>query len=160
MQHSYAKQFSVNAFALFVVWLLLSGRYTLPHMTVGLMVSCGVAWLNTGYPHSPFHNFPWARQILYWPWLFLRIVQSSWHLSTIILNPALPIKPGLLTYQTRLTHRGAVMMLGNSVTLTPGTITVDIDGNQLIVHTIDKTASEDLTSGRIERKLAAIYQEG
>lgn len=159
MQPSYPRQFIANTLALFVVWLVLSGRYNLSHMILGFIVSCGVAWLNTGYPHSPFHNFPLGRQMRYWPWLFLRIVESSWHLTKIILDPALPIKPKLLTYRSNLKHRGAVMMLGNSITLTPGTITVDINGNYIMVHAIDETSGEDLTSGRMERKIADVYQE-
>jgi multicomponent Na+:H+ antiporter subunit E len=51
------------------------------------------------------------------------------------------------------------MMLGNSITLTPGTITVDINGNYIMVHAIDETSGEDLTSGRMERKIADVYQE-
>lgn len=159
MQPSYARQFTANTLALFIIWLLLSEEYNLSHMILGFMVSCGVAWLNTGYPHSPFHNFPWWRQVRYWPWLFLRIIESSWHLTTIILNPALPIKPKLLTYKSHLKHRGAILMLGNSITLTPGTITVDVNGNHLIVHAIDEASGEDLISGRIERKLSGIFQE-
>ncbi len=50
-------------------------------------------------------------------------------------------------------------MLGNSITLTPGTITVDVNGNHIIVHAIDEFSSKDLISGRIERKLSDVYQE-
>jgi multicomponent Na+:H+ antiporter subunit E len=52
-----------------------------------------------------------------------------------------------------------MVLLGNSVTLTPGTITVEVDGNHLLVHAIDEAAGEDLTSGLIERKLAVVFQE-
>jgi multicomponent Na+:H+ antiporter subunit E len=159
MQPSHARQLIANTLSLFVVWLLLSGRYNLPHMILGFMLSCVVAWLNTGYPHSPFHNFPWGRQVKYWPRLLLQIVKSSWHLTKIILNPSLPITPKLLTYRSHLKHRGAVMMLGNSITLTPGTITVDINGNHFIVHAIDEASSEDLLNGRIEREISDVYQE-
>lgn len=50
-------------------------------------------------------------------------------------------------------------MLGNSITLTPGTITVEIEGNQLIVHAIDEASGEDLTSGRIESKISWVFQK-
>jgi multicomponent Na+:H+ antiporter subunit E len=51
------------------------------------------------------------------------------------------------------------VLLANSVTLTPGTITVEVNGNHLLVHAIDEVAAEDLTSGRIERKIAGVFQQ-
>jgi multicomponent Na+:H+ antiporter subunit E len=64
-----------------------------------------------------------------------------------------------MTYQSHLKHRGAIVLLGNSVTLTPGTITVEINGNAFLVHAIDEAAAKDLTNGRLERKLAWVFQE-
>jgi len=159
MKSSYPKQFIANTLALFSVWLVLSGRYDLFHVITGFMVACGIAWLNTGFPHSAFHQFPWVRAVLYVPWLFLRIVQSSLHLTKLILSRTLPIKPKLISYRSHLHHQGAIVMLGNSVTLTPGTITVEVNGNHLMVHAIDDAAGEDLTSGHMEKKIAGVFQE-
>ena len=158
MTSSFPKQFAANTLGLFAVWLALSGQYDPPHVILGFVSSCGVAWLNTGYAHSPFHNFPWGRQVLYLPWLFLRIVQSSLHLTKLILNPALPIAPKLITYNSQLKHQAAMVILGNSVTLTPGTITVEVNGNHLIVHAIDSNSAEDLVSGRMEHKIAWVFE--
>ena len=159
MKSSFPKQVIANTLALFGVWLILSGRYDVSHVVLGFIVSCGVAWLNTGHPHSPFHNFPWARMILYAPWLLLRIAESSWHLTKLILNPSLPIEPKLITYRSHLRHQGAMVLLGNSITLTPGTITVEVNGNQLLVHTITEACGQDLTSGRMEHKIAGVFQK-
>jgi multicomponent Na+:H+ antiporter subunit E len=159
MKPSYPKQLIANTLGLFIVWLVFSGQYDLSHVVLGFILSCGVAWLNTGYPHSPFHQFPLGRLVLYFPWLFLRVVASSLHLTKLILNPSLRIEPKLITYKSRLNHQAAVVMLGNSITLTPGTITVEIEGNQLIVHAIDEASGEDLTSGRMESKIAWVFQK-
>ncbi len=159
MDSSYSKQFTAKSIFLFIVWLVLSGRYDLPHVVLGFMLSCGVAWLNTGYPNSPFHHFPWGRIMLYIPWLLLRIIESSWHLTKLILNPALPIEPKFLTYKSHLKEQVAVVLLGNTITLTPGTITVELNGNQFLVHAIDTTSGAELTSGRMERKIAVVFQE-
>lgn len=159
MKSSFSKQIIANTLGLFIVWLVFSGQYNLSHVVLGFILSCGVAWLNTGYPHSPFHQFPLGRLALYFPWLFLRIVDSSLHLTKLILKPSLNIKPKLITYRSHLNHQAAVVMLGNSVTLTPGTITVEIEGNQLIVHAIDEASGEDLTSGRMESKIAWVFQK-
>ena len=159
MTSSFPKQFLFNTLALFGVWLVLSGRYDLFHVVTGFIVACGVAWLNTGFPHSAFHHFPWVRTVLYVPWLFLRVVQSSLHLAKLIISPSLPIKPRLISYRSHLRHQGAMVLLGNSVTLTPGTITVEVNGSHLLVHAIDEAAGEDLTSGQMEKKIAAVFQE-
>ena len=159
MSSSYPKQLLGNTLGLFGVWLVLSGRYDFFHVMTGLVVACGVAWLNTGFAHSAFHHFPWVRVVLYTPWLFLRVVQSSLHLTKLILSPSLSIKPKLISYRSHLQHQGAIVVLGNSVTLTPGTITVEVNGSHLLVHTIDEAAGEDLTSGRMEKKIAEVFQE-
>ncbi|MDH5562168.1 MAG: Na+/H+ antiporter subunit E [Nitrospirota bacterium] len=159
MKSSFPKQFMAKGLALFGVWLVLSGRYDLFHLIIGFIVACGVAWLNTGYSHAAFQQFPWVRSVLYVPWLFLRIVQSSLHLTKLILTRSLPIHPKLISYRSHLQHQGAIVLLANSVTLTPGTITVELNGNHLLVHAIDEVAAEDLTSGRMERKIAGVFQQ-
>lgn len=159
MKLTFLKQYIANTLALFGVWLVLSGKYDLFHVITGFIVACGVAWLNTGFAHSAFHQFPWVRVMVYIPWLFLRVIQSSLHLTKLILSRSLPIKPNLISYRSHLQHQGAIVVLGNSVTLTPGTITVEVNGSHLLVHAIDEEAGEDLTSGRMEKKIAEVFQE-
>jgi len=105
--------------AFFFIWLILSEKYNPFHMGLGLVVSFGVAWLNSGHEDSPFQNFPLMRFLSYLPWLFGRIVQSSLHLTALILHPALPIDPKLIHYRTELQSQAAIVLLGNSITLTP-----------------------------------------
>ena len=144
--------------ALFVFWVLLSGSFEWIHLALGLACSFGVAWLNSG--HSPFvPKFGlWLRIFLYLPWLFYKIVQSSLHLSRLILDPALPIHPHLITVKSDLNHHAAVVLLGNSITLTPGTITAEVDRNTLIVHAMDKISAEDVENKQIEMKIAEVFK--
>lgn len=144
--------------ALFVLWMMLSASFNWIHLGLGLILSFTVAWLNSG--HSPFvPNFRlWGNILLYLPWLFFKIVQSSLHLSKLILHPALPINPRLIRVETKLRHDAAVVLLGNSITLTPGTITAEVDHHSLIVHAMDEISAKDVTSGRIESKIAEIFR--
>jgi len=80
-------------------------------------------------------------------------------LSKLILHPALPIDPQLISVESELNHHAAVVLLGNSITLTPGTITAEVDRNKLIVHALDKALSEDVTSKKIELKIAEIFRD-
>ena len=149
----------LKAMALFVFWVLLSASLEWIHLGLGLIFSFAVAWINSG--HSPFvPKFRlWSRILLYLPWLFYKIVQSSLHLSKLILHPTLPIAPQLISVESKLNHHAAVVLLGNSITLTPGTITAEVDRNKLIVHALDKVLSEDVASKQIETKIAEIFRD-
>ncbi len=148
----------LKAAALFVLWVMLSGQYDLIHLGLGLSLSFLVAWINSG--HSPFvPRFQlWGRILLYLPWLFVKIVQSSLHVTKLILNPSLPIHPQLIRYQSRLQEPSAVVLLGNSITLTPGTITAEVNSRELLVHAMDKVSAADVTSGNIESKIAKVFE--
>ena len=145
--------------ALFVMWVMLSGKFDLVHLGLGLSLSFLVAWINSG--HSPFvPRFQlWGRILLYLPWLFSRIIQSSLHLTKLILHPRLPIHPRLIRYESTLQEPPSVVLLGNSITLTPGTITVEVNGRVLLVHAMDEVSGEDVTSGRFESKIAEVFGE-
>ena len=153
-----SKFFISKAMALFVFWILLSASFEWIYLGLGLVFSFAVAWGNAG--HSTFvPKFRlWFRVLLYIPWIFYKIVQSSLHLSKLILHPALPIDPQLISVESELNHHAAVVLLGNSITLTPGTITTEVDRNKLIVHALDKVLSEDVTSKKIESKISEIFR--
>jgi multicomponent Na+:H+ antiporter subunit E len=146
-----------KAMTLFVFWVLLSASFEWIHLGLGLIFSFAVAWLNSG--HSPFvPKFRlWLRIFLYIPWLFYKIVQSSLHLSKLILHPALPITPHMISVKSKLRHHAAVVLLGNSITLTPGTITVEVDGSNLIVHAMDK--NDEAAIKQMELKIANIFKD-
>ena len=158
MPRSYKALF-LKTTAFFIIWLILSGRYNPYHLGLGLVVSFGVAWLNSGHADSPFRNLPLLKILWYFPWLFGRIVQSSLHLTALILHPALPIDPKLIHYRTKLQGQAAVVLLGNSITLTPGTITAEVNSHELIVHAMDDASGHDLTSQRLEKKIAKVFQQ-
>ena len=149
----------LKTMALFVFWVLLSASFEWIHLCLGLICSLAVAWVNSG--HSPFiPKFRvWSRILLYIPWLFYKIIQSSLHLTRLILHPALPIDPKLISLESNLSHHAAVVLFGNSITLTPGTITAEVDRNKLIVHAIDKVSGEDLESNQMESKIADIFKD-
>jgi multicomponent Na+:H+ antiporter subunit E len=146
-----------KALALFVFWVLLSASFEWLHLGLGIIFSFAVAWLNSG--HSPFvPRFRlWLRILLYLPWLFYKIVQSSVNLSKLILHPALPITPHLIPVKSKLRHHAAVVLFGNSLTLTPGTITAEVDRNNLIVHAMGK--NDDVAIKQIESKIADIFKD-
>ena len=144
--------------ALFLIWLILSGTSHPLHVGLGLVASFVVAWLNAGHADSPFRLGPALRMLWYLPWLFGRIVQSSLHVTALILHPALPIAPTLIHYQTRVQSQAAIVLLGNSITLTPGTITCEANEQEVVVHALDEESGHDLTTRRLEQQVARVFQ--
>lgn len=147
-----------KAAAFFIIWLILSSSYDRLHIVLGIAVAALIVWLNPVEPASPFRNFPWLRVVGYVPWLFGRILASGFHVSRLILDPSLPIAPALIRYRTKLRDDGEIVFLGNSITLTPGTTTVEIDSNELVVHALDEVSGESISDRRLEQKIHSVFQ--
>ncbi len=142
----------------FVIWLLLSASFNLFHLGLGLVAAFAVAWLNTDRAVSHFMILQ-LRIVWYFLWLVGRILQSGFHLSVLILHPALPIDPKLIRYRTKLQEGAGIVLMGNSITLTPGTITVEVNSQDLVVHAMDDKSAHDVTSLRLERQIAGLFGE-
>lgn len=151
------RRFALKTTAFFVIWLFVSGQIKLYHVVLGLCCSAAVAWVDMHRSAAPRHVFPWLGFAWYLPWLAWRVVASAWHVTCLILSPALPIEPQLLRYPTKLRDHAALTLLGNSITLTPGTVTVEITPRELVVHAIDGPSASDLTSRAMEDRVAQAF---
>ena len=158
MNNRFDRHLVYKALALFVIWLLLTESYTPAHMALGLVASFGVALLNTEAGRPPAVAIRWLQLLRFFPWLFGRILVSGLHLSFLILHPKLPIAPALVRYRTKLGHEHGIVLLGTSVTLTPGTVTAEAQTGELIVHAMDDESLQDLQSQRLERKVADVFR--
>jgi len=158
MKSSFYQTLILKTLGFFLIWLLLSQSFNLFHVGLGLLAAFGVAWLNTDRSVSRFVILR-LRIVWYFLWLLGRILQSGFHLSVLILHPALPIDPKLIRYRTKLRTEAGIVLLGNSITLTPGTITVEVDSQDLVVHAMDDKSADDVTSQRIEQQMAGLFGE-
>ena len=144
--------------ALFALWIALSASYHPGHLIAGAVFSGAIAWLNpVGLAPGRGVSIPSA--IAYVPWLLVRILRSGLHVSWLILHPSLPISPRLIRHRTKLRNDVALVAVGNSITLTPGTITVEASPGELVVHAIDELSSRDLVSGVLEDKVSRVFPE-
>jgi len=134
------------AVALYSVWLLLSGHFNGQFLLLG-GVSCGIVmWLSARMRLGPRDGVVaphlW-RSVKYMAWLAREIIISNLKVARIILDPALPIRPVLFEASAgQKTDLGRVMF-ANSITLTPGTISIEIagDGSSIIVHALHEDFS-------------------
>ncbi len=152
-------RFLRNTALLFGLWLILSGRGEPLFLILGLAASAGIAGLQSLQGGPPNPTIPLKGFILYIPWLLVRIVASNLRTMILILNPRLPIEAKLIRYPLKLRNPAAVALLANSITLTPGTVTVEMNKDELLVHTLDDPCAEDLTSGRFEEKVSRVFEE-
>jgi multicomponent Na+:H+ antiporter subunit E len=148
---------------LFGFWVLLSGKYDFFHLTLGVICSLLVAFLNhdllfanarVGDAKVIFQRF-----IAYIPWLLYQIVSSNIHVALVALSKNKPIDPRIIRFKTKLESDISWVTLANSITLTPGTITMDIKDGEFFVHALDKKVADDLNAGEMEDRVAHVFME-
>ena len=98
------------------------------------------------------------RFALYLPWLIYQVVVANVHVAKLVLNPE-KIHPQVIRFKTKLKSDFSMVTLANSITLTPGTITMDIIDGEFIVHALSERVAVDLLSGDMENRVAHIFLE-
>ena len=123
-----------------ILWLLLTFKLTLPNVIVGTVISVITSLIFGRYF---FHNVYKFLQPHRYFWLFVYFFVFLWaclkaniDVAYRVLHPAMPIKPGIVKVRTLLRSDFARTILANSITMTPGTISVDIIGDYLYIHWI------------------------
>ena len=154
-------------FLLFVTWLLLTWSLDPEDVFVGVFFSLLLAAaLGRIYPSAPEHLLDprrWLWFALYVPYFLYYCVRANLDVAYRVLHPRVPIRPGIVRVHTDLQTDLAKTFLANSITLTPGTLTVDIDGQDLFVHWINITSDDpgrqtETIVRRFERMLKEIFE--
>lgn len=148
--------FVLMGLALAAVWLLLSGLLKPLLLGLALISVLLCLWLAQRMDVVDAENHPvWAalRYVPYWPWLSIEILKSSIDVARRVLSPSMPISPTV--FEIRATQRTTVgrVVLANSITLTPGTVTLDVDGNRLRVHALSRDTIQGLLDGEMDRRV-------
>ena len=137
-------------------WLVLSGHYNMITVPAGILSVLGVVILSRRMEIAdeeghPIHLVP--RAVTYWPWLALEIAKSTWDVTKIILNPKLPISPTLIHLRASQRTAVGIATYANSITLTPGTITARVSGQEFLVHAVVRGGAQDLAEGTMDRRV-------
>ena len=148
-----------------LIWVVLSGKLDPFHLSLGA-ISCGlVTWFSSDllFPtrESARFRFSWVRFAAYVPWLMWEIVKANIWVLYVTLHPRMmdKINPRIIRFRSTLTGRMAQVTFANSITLTPGTITVDVDADgNFTVHAIDDKCAAGLP-GAMEQKIAKVFGE-
>jgi multicomponent Na+:H+ antiporter subunit E len=144
---------------LFAFWLALSGHYTPMLVAAGaasaLLCVAAALWMRIvdieGQPVELGIGF-----VTYLPWLAAEVARSAWAVTKIILNPRLPLTPTMTVVHGSQRTSVGIAIYGNSITLTPGTITVAQRGNELTVHALTGSGARDLEAGAMDRRVTRL----
>ena len=141
---------------LFILWLLLSGFFEILLLSLGAGSVLAVVWIAyrmdvIDHEGHPVHLT--ARALLYWPWLTMEIIKTNIDVAAVIVRRKMPIHPSVIKVKaTQETELGQVIY-ANSITLTPGTVTIAVDKDIMTIHALTRGAAEDLESGEMDRRV-------
>lgn len=143
----------------------MSGYFDLVHSIMGI-ISVGIV-IAVNYQlkkHKYFEDeadvlevLRIGRLIVYMFWLAWQILISGFQIARVILTPSLPIQPSMIRFKVDLPNAHAKMILGNSITLTPGTLTVDIHEDEFMVHAIIPEAYAGIVDDQMPQEVLKLF---
>ncbi|MBR6955248.1 MAG: Na+/H+ antiporter subunit E [Clostridia bacterium] len=152
-------------FVLFAFWLLLNGRWTVEIGLTGLVLSGLIylfIWRFMGY--SPRREWALAKRlpglVVCLFFLLGEILRSALATIRLIWSPRRVAQPRLTSFRTPLETRKGKVLLANSITLTPGTITVDVREDRFLVHCLDNAFEEGLSDSAMQRRIRRLEKGG
>ena len=146
-----------------VTWLLLSGFYVplilfLGVVSVALTVYISMRMDLLDFEALPFH-ISWRTVALYWPWLVLEIIKANIDVIKRVLSPNLDISPVLFdTVSSQKSDLGRTIY-ANSITLTPGTVSVYLEPGKIQVHALSREGADGILSGEMDRRCRTLEKE-
>lgn len=147
---------------LLLLWIVFNGKFTLEILWIGAVISAGIyflCWKFFGYsPKREWQLFKKSLCILeYVVFLVWEILKANLTVVRFILSKK-ETKPVLVTFESKLKTDTANVLLSHSITLTPGTITVELKGNTFVVHCLDESLADGIDDSvfvRILKKFEA-----
>ena len=143
-------------------WLIFSGHFDRFHISLGVICALLVSFFSYDLLlpdlSSPNKLLKAWRFLQYVPWLTYQVLLANLHVVYLVIHPG-KIHPQIVRFKTTLRSDLAQVSLGNSITLTPGTITMDIVDGEFYVHALSDKVAKDLLTGEMERRIAHVFLE-
>jgi len=160
MQLSFQKRkMALLLVTLLLAWILWSGYFTPLLLGLGLASCLLTVYLanRMGYFEPELFALRAGPAIVrFWLWLVVEIGRSSLAVARVVLDPQLPVSPQLLELDLGDQHPVDQVILGNAMTLTPGTLTVDLHNGKLLVHALTQHEARQVQEGTMLRRLARV----
>ncbi len=149
---------------LLAFWLILSPTRDIPGLIIGTIISIIIVYINRNFLITKsnksiplFSNL--ANIFSYTFTLVLEIIKSNIQVAKIVLSPSLPIEPHFVKVPVKMKSDLLKVLYGNSITLTPGTLTVDVTKDYYIVHALTKEAAKGLEDSIVEGKILKLEEK-
>lgn len=146
-----------------LAWLLWSGLYT-PLLVVLGLISCALtvflAYRMDFFTEHFFSPRRLLRLLPFWGWLSKELIKSNLQVAKVVLSPRLPISPTVVTIKAESDEPLGQAILGNAITLTPGTVTLDDHDGELLIHCLVKETADELVAGEMNRRVASVMESG
>ena len=142
-------------------WLLLSGHYTIFLVSAGIGSAIAVLLVSRRMEVVDREGVPidlWRGVVVYWPWLIWQIAKSAWDVARIIVHPRLPISPTLVRFRPLQRSAAGLVTHANSITLTPGTITIDASAEEFLVHGLTSAGAAGAVDSEMDRRLRRLEE--
>lgn len=157
-------RFAVVASALFGLWLLFSGLFTPLLLAFGVFSSVLVTWIAMRMGLlAPEPGAAWLgplRCAAYMPWLAWQVAKSNADVALRILLPSKGISPRVIRVPSTQASDLARTVYANSITLTPGTISIDVSRDTITVHALSREGAEELSQGEMGARVSALEHRG
>lgn len=146
-----------------IAWAAVSASFTLANLVFGFVLSAVALYLiRTEVGYVGYLTRSW--RVISLAGLFVyELILSAWKVTTLVLSPRMDVKPGIFAYPMKVDRDGEITLLANLITLTPGTLSVDVsdDRRTLYVHAIDCSdvdqTRRDIAEG-FERKILEAFR--
>lgn len=148
---------SVFAGFMLLFWLSISGHYGLLLISFGVASSVFTALLSQRLGLlSRLTLYFHLRTLRYLPWLLKEIVKSNIDVARLILHPKMPIDPQMVWVPARQKTDLGVCVFANSITLTPGTLSVDLEGRDIEVHALTSAMAADVQASDMGERVSML----
>jgi len=150
------------AFLLGAIWLAWSGHFTPLLLSFGALSCAIVIAVVLRMKIADRETVPLELVLglpRYLPWLGWQIVKANVDVARRIIDPRLPIDPGVVRVRALQRKHAARVLFANSITLTPGTVSIDVEGDEIVVHALTREAGEEVLAGEMNRRVARAERE-
>lgn len=151
---------------LMIFWVVLTGELSLVYLGAGVIISLMITLFWGGFLLPPAPGkvlFVHPRLVLvilkYFKDFIVELVKASLNVARIVLNPALPLEPGFVEYDLKLEQETGRVILANTITLTPGTLTVFLSRNHIVVHALTRQAAEEVLDWKMQNYLLEFEED-
>lgn len=156
----------MSAISLMIFWTIMSGFLDVVHLSMGVFSVVLALVLNYRLKSQRFFEddmndlkeLRFGQAFFYFFWMIIQIFKAAIHVAKVIMSPSMPTNIAMVQFRVNLPNAHAKMILGNSITLTPGTVTVSIEDDVFVVHGLDDNSFEGILNDEMPQQVLKLFQ--